>query len=300
MERVILLDKPEGPTSHDMVDALRAALGTRRVGHTGTLDPMASGLLVMLTGRATRLAEIFSGHDKLYRGRVSFGTSTDTDDREGKVLDRAEDFKLNVYNMNLALAELAERSEQRAPAYSAVKVGGVPLYKQARRGLEVEPPMRRVTIHKLELLDFGEDEAELEILCSAGTYIRSLARDLGELLGVPAHLSALRRLAAGPFRLEDAADLAEIQEGPAAAQGLSMGRALEYLPIARIAEKYLPRLRHGNQPGEGDLVLPNPLPPEGTWVALREESGTLHGLARVEMREEGLALRLRRTLESGE
>lgn len=300
MERVILLNKPEGPTSHDMVDALRAALGTRRVGHTGTLDPMATGLLVMLTGRATRLAELFSGHDKLYRGRVSFGASTDTDDREGKVLESTDDFKLNAYNVNLALAELAERKEQRAPAYSAVKVGGVPLYKQARRGVEVKPPMRRVNIHKLELVELGDGWADLEISCSAGTYVRALARDLGELLGIPAHLSALERLAAGPFRLENAVDLAEIQAGPAATQGISVDQALKHLPVARIEEKYLPRLLHGNQPGEGDLVLPNPLPDEGAWVALREESGRLHGLGRVEMREEGLSLRLRRSLESTE
>lgn len=298
MERVILLDKPQGPTSHDMVDALRAALGTRRVGHTGTLDPMATGLLVFLTGRATRLAELFRGHEKLYRGRISFGAATDTDDAEGKVISRSKDFILESAAMESALAELASRTEQRAPAFSAVKVDGVPLYKQARKGQDVETPIRPVSIKRLDLLELNEQDVEIEVLCSAGTYVRGLARDLGEILGIPAHLSELRRLASGPFKIEDAVDLAEIQEGPAAKQGLSVDKALGHLPVALIQEDYLPRLLHGTQPEEGDLEYPDPMPALDSWVAMREEDGRLRALARVEQREEGIRLRLRKTLEN--
>ena len=298
MERVILLDKPQGPTSHDMVDALRAALGTRRVGHTGTLDPMATGLLVFLTGRATRLAELFRGHEKLYRGRISFGAATDTDDAEGKVISRSKDFILESAAMESALAELASRTEQRAPAFSAVKVDGVPLYKQARKGQDVETPIRPVSIKRLDLLELNEQDVEIEVLCSAGTYVRGLARDLGEILGIPAHLSELRRLASGPFKIEDAVDLAEIQEGPAAEQGLSVDKALGHLPVALIQEDYLPRLLHGTQPEEGDLEYPDPMPALDSWVAMREEDGRLRALARVEQREEGIRLRLRKTLEN--
>ncbi len=297
MERVILLDKPAGPTSHDMVDALRAALGTRRVGHTGTLDPMATGLLVLLTGRATRLAELFGDHEKLYHGTVTFGAATDTDDAEGKVIARTDDFTLERSAVEAALAELAARTEQRAPAFSAVKVDGVPLYKQARKGKAVEAPVRSVRIHRLELLSMDEKSVQIEVLCSAGAYVRALARDLGEILGLPAHLSALRRLASGPFKLEDAADLAEIQEGPAREQGLSVDAALAHLPVAVVSESYLPRLRHGTQPEEGDLSGPDPLPALGAWVALRDEEGSLHALARVEDREDGPRLRVRKTLE---
>ncbi len=298
MERVILLDKPAGPTSHDMVDAVRAALGTRRVGHTGTLDPMATGLLVMLTGRATRLAEIFRDHEKLYHGTVSFGAATDTDDAEGKVVARSGEFTLEREAVEAALAELAARTEQRAPAYSAVKVDGVPLYKQARKGKTVDAPLREVRIARLQLLRMDENSADLEILCSAGAYVRAVARDLGEILGIPAHLSALRRLASGPFKLEDAADLAEIQEGPSREKGISVDAALAHLPAAVASEGYLPRLRHGSQPEEGDLIPPDPMPPLGSWVALREESGPLRALARVEEGEDGPRLRLRKTLES--
>jgi tRNA pseudouridine55 synthase len=298
LERVILLDKPQGPTSHDMVDALRAALGTRRVGHTGTLDPMATGLLVFLTGRATRLAELFRGHEKLYRGRISFGAATDTDDAEGKVISRSKDFILESAAMESALAELASRTEQRAPAFSAVKVDGVPLYKQARKGQDVETPIRPVSIKRLDLLELNEQDVEIEVLCSAGTYVRGLARDLGEILGIPAHLSELRRLASGPFKIEDAVDLAEIQEGPAAKQGLSVDKALGHLPVALIQEDYLPRLLHGTQPEEGDLEYPDPMPALDSWVAMREEDGRLRALARVEQREEGIRLRLRKTLEN--
>ncbi len=298
MERVILLDKPQGPTSHDMVDALRAALGTRRVGHTGTLDPMATGLLVLLTGRATRLAELFRDHQKHYRGRIRFGAATDTDDAEGKVITRSKDFTLERSAVESALAELASRSEQRAPAFSAVKVDGVPLYKQARKGQDVATPLRPVNIIRLDLLALNEKDVEIEVLCSAGTYVRGLARDLGEILGIPAHLSELRRLASGPFSIDDAVDLAEIQEGPPAEQGLSVDKALAHLPVAVIQESYLPRLLHGTQPDEGDLEYPDPMPALNAWVAMREKDGRLRALARVELREEGIRLRLRKTLEN--
>jgi len=258
---------------------------------------MASGLLVMLTGRATRLAELFRDHDKLYCGRVRFGTSTDTDDREGKVLARAEHFDLKAPDLEAALAELSGRRLQRAPDYSAVKVGGVPLYKQARRGLEVKAPLRPVRIRRLDLLNLDGDEAELEVLCSAGTYVRALARDLGEILGIPAHLASLRRLASGPYRIEDALDLAEIQRNPPGRPGLSVDRALAHLPALEISSAYLPRLIHGGQPVEGDLRPPASPLPEGSWLALRDAEGRLRGLARVEQGPEGPAIRLRRTLE---
>jgi tRNA pseudouridine55 synthase len=179
-----------------------------------------------------------------------------------------------------------------------VKVDGVPLYKQARKGQDVETPIRPVSIKRLDLLELNEQDVEIEVLCSAGTYVRGLARDLGEILGIPAHLSELRRLASGPFKIEDAVDLAEIQEGPAAKQGLSVDKALGHLPVALIQEDYLPRLLHGTQPEEGDLEYPDPMPALDSWVAMREEDGRLRALARVEQREEGIRLRLRKTLEN--
>ncbi len=208
MGRLLLVDKPVGPTSHDVVAGLRRALGEKRAGHCGTLDPAASGLLLVLTGEATRLAEVFVGHGKLYRGCVRFGSATDTDDAQGQAIASLDAFAIAPAALAAALAELAARRSQRPPGFSAIKQGGVPLYKLARSGRldAASLPERPVRIERLEQLAFDGRDLDLEIACSTGTYVRALARDLGELLGVPAHLAALRRLASGPFRIEQAAE----------------------------------------------------------------------------------------------
>ena len=260
---------------------------------------MASGLLVMLIGKATRMAELFLDHEKHYRGRVRFGLSTNTDDRMGKPLEERADFTLDETALRDALAQLATRREQRPPDYSAVKVGGVPLYKKARQGSPIEVPMRPVRIVSLDLLELDGPEVEIEVRCSAGTYVRSLARDLGDILGLPSHLSALRRLGSGPFRLEDAfpaKDLGSID--PENPPGLPLAEALAHLPMARVLPAYLPDLRNGRQPVPGDLELPETLPEEGAWLRLVEDGVGLVALARVEAGPEGPMLRLRRNLEA--
>ncbi len=300
MSRLVLVDKPEGPTSHDVVATLRRTLGVRKAGHCGTLDPMASGLLLILTGRATRLAEVFAGHEKVYRGTVRFGFSTETDDREGKVLARADSFSLEDGAVAAALAELRERTSQSPPHYSAIKVQGVPLYKRMRsgEGAPAELPDRPVRIRRLDLLERREAEVDLEILCSAGTYVRALARDLGELLGIPAHLSALRRLASGPFRVEQAVPADRLLwEDSSDPLGLSLEDALADLPAAAVSEDYRPRLEHGAQPAPDDLDWEGPLPPAGAWVRLLAAGGELLALARVEEDPEPV-LRLRRSLKT--
>ena len=200
---MLLVAKPAGPTSHDIVDIVRRALGTRRIGHTGTLDPFAAGLLVMLVGRATRLAPFAAAWQKSYDGRIRLGAVTDTDDATGRVLheqpvgvDRAE--------LERALDGFRGASRQRPPAYSAVKVEGERAYRRARRGEAVEPAERDVEIAALEVTAFDPPEVEFRATVSGGTYLRSLARDIGAALGCGAHLAVLRRTRVGPFRLEDA------------------------------------------------------------------------------------------------
>ncbi len=305
MGRLVLVDKPEGPTSHDVVSTLRRTLGVKKAGHCGTLDPMASGLLLILTGPATRLAEIFKDHDKTYRGTVSFGRATDTDDREGKTIASAEDFLLDPAAIDAALSELAARRSQRPPAYSAIKRGGVPLYKLARSGkldetARAELPERPVKIHRLERLGLDGAELELEVHCGSGTYVRALARDLGDLLGIPAHLSALRRLRSGEFSVEDAVPADRLLwDDSSDPLGLSMDTALAALPAARADEAYGERLLHGGQPLPGDLSWDGELPPLGSWVRILAPQGKLMALARVEQDEGGngeARLRLRRGL----
>jgi len=301
--RLLLIDKPVGPTSHDAVSAVRRALGTKRAGHCGTLDPAASGLLLVLVGEATRLAEVFVGHEKVYRGRVRFGVATDTDDAQGQVIARVDDddFTIEAAALDAALATLAARRSQRPPGFSAIKQAGVPLYKLARAGrLDAAAlPERPVRVGPIALLAFDGRELELEITCSAGTYIRALARDLGELVGVPAHLAGLRRLASGPFRVEQALPLDALREGPAAAPGLALEEALASLPAVAASASYAERIRFGAQPAPGDLSWEEPLPGPGAWLRILSPAAALLGLAQVESAGGAPRLTLRRPLGDG-
>ena len=195
--------KPAGPTSHDLVDIVRRALGTRRVGHTGTLDPFAEGLLVMVVGRATRLVPFAAAWTKSYHGRLRLGATTDTDDATGQVQEERP-VVLDRAALERTLDRFRGIVRQRPPAYSAVKVDGERAYRRARRGEVVAPAERDVEIVALEVTAFAPPDVEFRATVSGGTYLRSLARDIGATLGCGAHLVALRRTVVGPFRLEDA------------------------------------------------------------------------------------------------
>jgi tRNA pseudouridine55 synthase len=209
---VLLVAKPAGPTSHDMVDIVRRSLGTRRVGHTGTLDPFAEGLLVMVVGRATRLVPFAASWTKSYEGLLRLGATTDTDDATGQVQEQRP-VAVDRAGLERALDGFRGTVQQRPPAYSAVKVDGERAYRRARRGETVEPAERDVEIAVLEVTAFAPPDVEFRATVSAGTYVRSLARDIGAALGCGGHLVALRRTTVGPFRLEDA--VAPAAAGPA-------------------------------------------------------------------------------------
>lgn len=209
---MLLVAKPVGPTSHDIVDIVRRRLGTRRVGHTGTLDPFAEGLLVMVVGRATRLVPFAAAWMKSYEGRLRLGATTDTDDATGQVQEQRP-VAVDRAGLERTLDGFRGTVRQRPPAYSAVKIEGERAYRRARRGEAVEPAEREVEIRELELTAFTPPDVEFRATVSAGTYVRSLARDIGAALGCGGHLVALRRTTVGPFRLEDA--VAPVAAGPA-------------------------------------------------------------------------------------
>jgi tRNA pseudouridine55 synthase len=209
---ILIVDKPPGMTSHDVVDEVRRMTGQRKVGHAGTLDPMATGVLIVCLGQATRVAEYLMAGRKRYRATIVLGTSTDTYDAEGEISDSNGRIDFTVAEIDEALAQFVGCIEQVPPMYSAVKRHGTPLYKLARQGRIVERGPRQVEIDAIELLDWSSPTLVAEVTCAPGTYIRSLAHDLGQCLGSGAHLAALVRLSSGRFGLEDAVSLARLDE----------------------------------------------------------------------------------------
>ena len=236
------MDKPAGPTSHDVVQRVRRALKTRAVGHTGTLDPFATGLLVVLVGRATRLARFVEAEAKTYLATARLGIATDTDDRTGAPLAAAADLSgLDRVRVTEALASLAGEQRQRPPRYSAKHVDGERSYRLARRGVVVEPAETTVVVHRIELVSWASPELVFRATVSPGTYVRALARDLGERLGVGAHLTALRREAIGDLRVEDAVPLELV--GPPAVRPAR--EVLGHLPAVELDEPGRVAVSHG-------------------------------------------------------
>ena len=209
MNGILLVDKPQGWTSMDVCAKLRGALGEKRVGHSGTLDPMATGLLVVFLGRATRAVEFAEADEKSYEAVLRLGIVTDTQDTTGMVLE-THAAEVTDAQFEAALAAFRGELEQLPPMYSAIKVDGQPLYKAARKGGEVERKARRITVYALERRGGTLPDANLFVRCSKGTYIRTLCHDIGAVLGCGGAMAALRRTAAGPFRIEDAHTLEDI------------------------------------------------------------------------------------------
>ncbi len=209
---ILNINKPRGLTSHDVVDRVRELSGIRRVGHAGTLDPIATGVLVVCLGRATRLVRFIMESPKAYRATLRLGVSTTTHDAEGEVTGEAP-VSVTLEEIKEALKSFTGRIEQIPPLYSAIKVGGKRLYELAREGREANPPPRTVEIYRLEVKEWSSPFLTLEVECSPGTYIRALARDLGDKLGCGAHVTELVRLRSGRFTLEDAVTLEELERG---------------------------------------------------------------------------------------
>jgi tRNA pseudouridine55 synthase len=209
---VLVVDKPVGMTSHDVVQAVRTGTGIRRAGHTGTLDPRASGVLVILIGPAVRLSEFVSASDKRYQAIIRMGMSTDTFDADGKFVREAVPVNVAEEEFNKVLKTFVGEIEQTPPQHSAVKVAGRKAYEIARKGETVELEPRIIQVHHLEVLEWAPPEVVVDVHCSSGTYVRSLANDVGETLGTGAYLVGLRRTKSGRFTLRDAVPLRKLQE----------------------------------------------------------------------------------------
>jgi tRNA pseudouridine55 synthase len=210
LDGAILIDKPAGPTSHDVVDAIRRQFNLKKVGHCGTLDPAATGLLIIVLGRGTKLSERLMSDDKVYEGSMKFGESTDSYDADGELVASLPVLPMTLDELNEAAAGFIGDQRQVPPMVSAIKKGGVPLYKLARKGIEVEREPRLIHIYNFRFTAYEEPIGIFRLACTKGTYVRSVAHDLGQKLGCGAHLSTLRRITSGKFDVTDAVDFEEV------------------------------------------------------------------------------------------
>lgn len=280
MNGALLVDKPAGITSHDVVAIVRRALGTRTVGHTGTLDPFATGLLVVLVGKATRLARFLDGFEKEYEAVVRLGQGSDTDDATGSLGSRVEGRGPSLEEVRGALGSFLGPQMQLPPTFSAKKIDGQRAYDRARKGEEVVLKPVEITVHSLDLLRYAWPDVTLRGVVSTGTYLRSLARDLGTKLGMPAHCAELRRTRIGRFRVEEALALEAVQGGEAQGRRdaglIPMLEVVAHLPNQDLGEGEFAFIRNGR---------PVPATVEGGPVALTFR-GELAAIAEV---EEGMA-----------
>lgn len=234
IEGVLLVDKPTGMTSHDVVYRLRRKFQIQRVGHAGTLDPMATGLLIMLIGKATKISQFLISLDKVYEGELTLGITTNSQDAEGEVMETRPVPALTEADVLAAMKGFIGDQYQQPPMFSAVKIGGVPLYKLARKGEEVEREPRFIRVSAFELLSFAPPKLTFRLHCTKGTYVRTIAHDLGNKLGCGGHLSALRRTGSGKFSIGQCLPLAEIEALPLPELEKRLIPALEAAP--RVAQ----------------------------------------------------------------
>ncbi len=244
-----MVDKPTGVTSHDVVQELRRILGTRRVGHTGTLDPAASGVLLACVGKGTKVAQFLTGYDKEYRAVIRLGATTDTYDGEGEIQETKQDCKVSLERIIDAINSFRGEIWQLPPLHSAIKYKGKRLYQYAREKKEVERTKRKVEIKEISIMDVNMPYVELRVSCSKGTYVRSLAHDVGQKLGCGAYLFSLRRTKVGPYGLQDALSperISEVKkEGKINEALISIEEALAHLPSVAVQEDSVARIQHG-------------------------------------------------------
>jgi tRNA pseudouridine55 synthase len=290
----LIIDKPEGLTSHDVVARVRRAARTRRVGHAGTLDPFATGVLVVCLERATRLLQFLVGLDKEYVATVRMGFATDTQDYTGKQITPLESSDLlSADQVETALKEFAGRLWQTPPMYSAKKVAGERLYVAAREGREVERQPVEIIVHRLELLRLGDAKPDgtremvIRVRCSSGTYVRTLAADIGARLKTGAHLSALRRTAVGPFSIDDALTLDEVErrsaEGGLSEAVIKPASLLADMPMLQIGDADLQRVRHGRELPLIDEFVAGAIVP--SMVRICDKTGELVAVGEIDLRQ---------------
>jgi len=286
MNGILLVDKPAGITSHDVVDRIRRAAGTRRVGHTGTLDPGATGLLVLCLGAATRLSEHLTGLDKVYEGAMRLGIVTDSYDMDGKVVAENPVPALTAADIQRACDGFTGAIMQVPPMVSAVKVGGERLYKRARQGEVVERAPRQVTVREFRVLSYEAPDAQIRVKCTRGTYVRSLCHDVGHALGCGAILASLRRTFVGQFSVEDALPVDQFRDRDEVASRLKPIETALTLPSVTVRSTSRGAVISGVALNPDDLVSGCPV--SKGWVQVKSESGRLLALGEVHVGPTGL------------
>jgi len=279
---LLIVDKPVGPTSHQVVNVVRRGTGIQKVGHAGTLDPRASGVLILCLGQATRLSEFLSTASKRYQAVIRFGSATDTYDADGEVLHQTGNAPTRK-EIEEILPEFMGEIDQVPPPFSAIKIGGAKSYELAREGKKVDLGPRQVIIYDLKFISYKPPDLALEIECSAGTYIRSLAYDLGERVSTGAHLAALRRIKSGPFTIDDAIPFPKLEVGFLVDKWekyiVPAVDALPDLPVVKVNQEDLDHVKFGHQisANPGSSGLARAVSKDGELVAILEavEDGTL-------------------------
>ncbi len=277
---ILLLDKPLGMTSNAALQTVKHLFKASKAGHTGNLDPLATGLLPICFGEATKISSFLLDSDKRYLGTIKLGVRTSTADTEGEVLETRPLGEISERQVLSVLENFCGQIEQIPPMHSAVKVNGTPLYKLAREGKEIDRKPRRVTIFAIKLLRLEGDELEIDLHCSKGTYVRTLAEDIGEVLGCGAHLGALRRTASGPFELEHAVTMPELEHlaesgfAELDALLLPMQQALSDWPMVHMTDNTAYYLQQGQ-------AVQVPKAPTFGWVRLHRDDGTFLGIGQI-------------------
>lgn len=279
----VVIDKPAGITSHDVVSRVRRILGTRKVGHTGTLDPFATGVLPVAVNEGTKAIPFLDEGIKCYEAVMQLGVATDTLDMTGTVVREADWRAVTREQIESVLRQFIGRISQIPPMYSAIKQDGQPLYKLARKGQVVERAAREIEIHSLELLSFIAPLVRFRVVCSRGTYVRTLADDMGEILGCGCALKELRRLASGPFNLSSAVTLEGLEEavrlGTIGDLVVSPSAALSHLPDIPLNDTGLDLVRHGRSPGWDDTEAGAPVVCDGETLVRLTRNATLIAVA---------------------
>ena len=289
---LLLVDKPAGMTSHDVVDHLRRATGIRRIGHTGTLDPNATGLLVMCIDKATRLSEHLTGLDKVYEGTMRLGLTTSSYDLGGELVEERPVPDLTLQQVQDKCNKYVGEIEQIPPMVSAVKVGGERLYKLARKGETVECKPRQVTVHEFIALSIAPPDVTVRVSCTSGTYVRSLCHEVGQDLGCGAILAALRRIQVGEFSLDNAATVADLTTPEAVAEKLIPMDSALTLPTVTVKSPAIRYLLSGNTLGPPELREPCLL--RDAWVQIKSERGKLLALGLTEAMPYGIVVHPKR------
>jgi tRNA pseudouridine55 synthase len=287
-EGIILCHKPHGITSHDLINKLRRAVGQKRIGHTGTLDPRATGLMIICLGRATKIAQFLTEIDKTYEAEIKLGQRSTTYDTEGILKD---DYpkpipEMSEKDVKRILKKFIGKSKQKPPKYSAIKIGGQRLYNMARRGKNVDPPEREIEIKEIELISMRIPRIEFRVVCSKGTYIRTLAHDIGEKIGCGAYLSKLARTRIGDYNLDDALSVNEIKHYREAGILKKFIQPIEKVlnfPSIQVTEKFTPAIISGKSPLMKDITeIVGDFKPE-ELISLKDHNGKIRAVGKSEI-----------------